>query len=207
VPYEMWFLTPERKAVSVEELIDFVAHFGDGHVAALTEGTTKNWQQIGVTRPDGSWAFDIERCAVPGAKRAGAKEIGYFREELKDVEPAINARWVANYLKRIKTIYTFHCEVGFSSTPTFKLVNDIIESFHQDGPGGILYAELEGWTNEDGQHITWEFTNGVRGKWWMALRRKGGWNVFQMQLGNRKHRAAFKAGEVPAGLESETSSD
>jgi hypothetical protein len=203
----MWFLTPERKAVRANELIDFVAELGDGHTAELTDGSSRNWKQISVSDADGSWAFDLERTVV-GKTGPGAEEIGYFREELEDVEPEVNAQWVADYLRRVKAIYLFRCSVGFSDdAPTFELVNDIIDSFRHDGPGGLLYAELEGWSNENGQHITWEFTGRVTGKWWMALRRDNGWAYFQMELGNRKHRDAFKAGRVPAGLKAETYSD
>ena len=197
----MWFLTPEGKPESSEQLIDFVAELGDGQRAKLMEGSAVNWRRIGVTHADGSWAFDIDRSPVAGTKSAGAREIELFRHGLEGVEPAANVQWVVQYLSGVRTIYTFRCANGLSETPAFGLVNDLIESFQQDGPGGVLYAELEGWSNEDGQHITWEFSERVTGVWWMALRGDGGWNVFQMELGNRNSQRAFRAGEVPAGLE------
>jgi hypothetical protein len=43
----------------------------------------------------------------------------------------------------------------------------------------------------------------VSGLWWLALRREDDWEVFQMDLGNSNHRKAFKAGKVPAGVESQ----
>jgi len=201
VPYHMWFLTPEPEPESCKELIDFVTHLGDGHRAKLATGTAKNWREITVARADDSWAFTLGRCAVEGADSTGAQEIEFFRDELKGAEPAVNVQWVAQYLTRVRTIYTFTCASGFSETSAFGLVNDLIESFQQDGPGGILYAEGEGWSNEDGQHITWEFSDRVTGPWWMAVRADNGWTVYQMELGNREHRRAFKAGAVPAGVE------
>jgi hypothetical protein len=206
VPYYMWFLTPERKAESCPQLIEFVAELGEGQHAKLTEGSSRSWKQISVSHADGSWAFDLNRSVVAKSK-PGAQEIEFFRAGLEDAEPTVNAEWVARYLPRVKTVYTFCCSLGFSDTPTFGLVQDLIESFREDGPGGILYAELEGWSNENGQHITWEFSGRVTGKWWMAIRRDAGWTYFQMELGNRKHRDAFKAGKVPTGVKSETYSD
>ncbi len=37
----------------------------------------------------------------------------------------------------------------------------------------------------------------------MAVLKDGIWFSFQMELGNPKHREAFKRGEVPAGIKSE----
>jgi hypothetical protein len=119
-----------------------------------------------------------------------------------DVEPAVNVQWVMQYLARVKTIYRFRCQTGFSDTSDFELIQDILDSFRNDEPYGVLYAECEGWSNENGHHLTWEFSDRVTGSWWMALCEEDGWRYFQMDLGDRDHRRAFKAGKVPEGLES-----
>ena len=66
--------------------------------------------------------------------------------------------------------------------------------------GGIIQADYEGFTEETGHQILWQFSNSVQGPWWMAVLRDGEWVRFQMELGNRKHRAAFLKGEVPDGV-------
>jgi hypothetical protein len=111
----------------------------------------------------------------------------------------------------VQTVYLFRCS---SSAPdsNLELVREIVDSLRHDdenigGYSGLLYAEGEGWSNEDGHHLTWEFSDRVTGVWWMALRREEGWETFQMDLGNRAHRTAFKTGKVPAGCESRISRD
>ena len=64
----------------------------------------------------------------------------------------------------------------------------------------ILQADGEGFSNEDGYHILWQFSDSVSGKWWMGVLENGKWVHFQMDLGNPQHRSAFLAGEVPAAV-------
>jgi hypothetical protein len=205
VPYNMWYLTPASEAVSYRDLIDFVAELGEGQRAALVSGAPEDWRVITVTFDDGSWSFDLERETVAAGK-PGLDELEFFRAGLDQTEPAVNARWVAEYLTRVQTVYTFRCSIN-APDANLELVREIVDSFRNDEPSGLLYAELEGWSNEYGHHITWEFTEGAKGKWWMGLRREKGWDYFQMELGNRKHREAFRAGRAPAGVEVRTCSD
>jgi hypothetical protein len=65
--------------------------------------------------------------------------------------------------------------------------------------GGILQADNEGFSNEDGYHILWQFDDDVAGEWNMAVKTfLGNWTTFSMDLGNPEHRKAFKSGKVPA---------
>jgi hypothetical protein len=66
--------------------------------------------------------------------------------------------------------------------------------------GGVIQADGEGFSNEDGYHILWQFPDDVTGDWWMAVLKDGEWEAFQMDLGNPAHRAAFKAGRIPNGV-------
>ena len=65
---------------------------------------------------------------------------------------------------------------------------------------GIIQADREGFSDEKGYHILWQFSNSVKRPWWMSVLKDGQWVRFQMDLGNRKHRAAFFRGQVPAGV-------
>lgn len=61
----------------------------------------------------------------------------------------------------------------------------------------IIQADLEGFTNEEGYHILWQFSDPVTGPWWMGVLKNNAWVHFQMDLGNVSHREAFLRGEVP----------
>ena len=204
----MWFLTPASECSPAAEWIDFVREMstdsGDEQQAELVSGKPKDWRQIHVKYPDGSWSFDFERYTVGGSGK-WAEDLDFFRGWLGVVEPAVNTQWLTQYLTRVQTVYMFRCA---SSAPagTLDLVNEIVDSLRHDdenvgGHSGLLYAEGEGWSNEGGQHLTWEFSDRATGLWWMALSCDEGWTVFQVELGNREHRSAFKAGKVPTGVE------
>ncbi len=62
-----------------------------------------------------------------------------------------------------------------------------------------MQADGEGFSNEDGDHVLWQFSEDVSGLWWMAVYREGAWCPFQMDLGNAEHRSAFFEGRVPPG--------
>lgn len=213
--YNMWFLTPASRPLPASEWIEFIATvFGDEEQQAeLVAGKPKDWRQIHVTYSDGSWSFDFERYTVADTTDISkwTDDLDFFRGWAGVVEPGGNAQWVQQYLTRVKTVYMFRCS---NSAPddTLDLVGEIVDSLRHDdenvgGASGLLYAELEGWSNEDGYHITWEFSDRVSGPWAMALRCDEGWQTFQMELGNRKHRKAFCAGKVPAGVKSKSYKD
>lgn len=207
--YNMWFLAPTAEPVSAAELIEYVEAVGEGCRAELSGGVEPDWTQLHLTDPDGGHIAVVERYTVdpPDPKGIGPSEIEFLRERLEDAEPAVNARWVTDYLPRVKTIYLFGCSSGFSERPVeFDLVQGLLDTLRDD-PGGILYAEFEGWSNEDGQHLTWEFSDDVAGTFWMTLRRPDGWAWFEMDLANPDHRRAFRAGEVPTGVVLHTGPD
>ena len=62
-----------------------------------------------------------------------------------------------------------------------------------------MQADREGFSNEDGYHILWQFSESAKGDWWMGVLRDGSWTHFQMDLGNLKQRESFFQGLVPDG--------
>jgi hypothetical protein len=69
----------------------------------------------------------------------------------------------------------------------------------------ILQADNEGFSNEGGYHILWQFNDLVEGNWWMGVLSNGQWKHFEMDLGNRKHRESFLRGQIPDDVKREQS--
>ena len=63
-----------------------------------------------------------------------------------------------------------------------------------------MQADGEGFTNEEGYHIVWQFSDSVSGPWKMGVLQDGVWRHFSMDLGDPDHRAAFLKGTVPDDL-------
>jgi hypothetical protein len=68
--------------------------------------------------------------------------------------------------------------------------------------GAILQSDGEGFSNEAGYTILWQFSDGVTEAWNVGIITPvGQWLNFKMDLGNQAQREAFWRGELPAGAE------
>jgi hypothetical protein len=119
-------------------------------------------------------------------------------DEVSDCKPESAATWLRQYLPRVQVIYAFQLlsgtDVEDGWTPLHRLYNSVWEH-----AGGILQSDGEGFSNEDGHTILWQFSDDVAGKWNMGVLKDGRWVNFQMDLGNKRHRKAFLNGQVPDG--------
>lgn len=191
-------LTPSQTVPSIARIraaLSSNAPLGQLEVEA---GPDEGWTQISVVHESGEVVADIERNSASDGDLI-AEEIEEFREEIKDCEPASAAAWLADYLTNIKTIYAFQLLSGTEADQGWEILGTVKDSIHEQ-VGGIIQADHEGFTEERGFQILWQFSDSVTGPWWMAVLRDGKWIRFQMDLGNRKHRKAFLAGKVPDGV-------
>ena len=144
----------------------------------------------------------IDREPDEAAVRAEAEEMV---AELSRVEPSSGASWVIERLRRARTIYRFTPHHGdFERAMT--ALRAVMWCIQRE-VAGINYAEGEGWSNEDGCLVTWEFDreDGHEGPWHAAvLDPSGGWTTFRMDLGDPAHRRAFREGRLPAGIRLES---
>jgi|688.fasta_scaffold204118_2 hypothetical protein len=191
-------LTPSETVPSIARIraaLSSNAPLGQLEVEA---GPDEGWTQISVVHESGEVVADIERNSASDGDLI-AEEIEEFREEIEDCEPASAAAWLADYLTNIKTIYAFQLLSGTEADQGWEILGTVKDSIHAQ-VGGIIQADHEGFTEERGFQILWQFSDSVTGPWWMAVLRDGKWIRFQMDLGNRKHRKAFLAGKVPDGV-------
>ncbi len=63
----------------------------------------------------------------------------------------------------------------------------------------VPQADGEGFCNEEGFTILWQFGDDANGKWNMGVLKDRRWVHFEMDLGNEQHRKAFLGGQVPDG--------
>jgi len=162
----------------------------------LMEGTEREWDSL-LTTGAGVDYFVVERNPV-ARSTLGAEEIREFLEEIVTCQPKSAVKWLQDFLPRVKTIYAFQF-IDVDSGQGRRLFDEI-RSVLQGDARAIIQADYEGFSEESGCHILWQFSSSVKGSWEMAVRKNGRWVRFQMELGNRKHRLAFKKGEVPEGV-------
>lgn len=197
--YYIRILTPSEKVPSLAKIRTFLAKAKLAATLSVETGTNDDWTQVLLAHKDGPEIADIERNAA-SSNDLVSEEIEEFLEEIADCKPASAVAWLAEYLPKVKTIYAFQLLSGTDVKNGWAILGGVKESIF-GRVGGILQADAEGFTDEDGYHILWQFSDSVKGPWWMGVLKDGEWIHFQMNLGNKKHRAAFFRGEVPDGVE------
>jgi hypothetical protein len=167
-------------------------------VSAGDEGA---WIQIVASHAEGTEICVIERNpVVPG--ELGSAELKEFIEDIQGCVPVAAVEWLGEYLPRVKTIYAFQIlHKGADQEGGWQAIHSLQGEIWAI-TRGILQADYEGFSNEEGYHILRQFSDRVNGLWNMAVRGPDGtWIPFEMDLANEKQREEFKAGKVPSGAE------
>jgi hypothetical protein len=160
--------------------------------------TADNWTVINVANSDGDDLMQIERNPFVDGE-LGKEELEEFRELIQDFKPTSAVKWLDKYFDNIKVIYAFQLLNASMDDKNFPIVGSI-KSTIWDKTGGILQADNEGFSNDKGYHILWQFVDDVTGEWNMAIRNFfGNWTNFRMDLGDQKQREEFWEGKVPKG--------
>lgn len=191
-------LTTGENCIPVSEIRNALAK---EHLSARIEvedGDETVWEQIVLMHADGTEIAAIERNPIT-EDSLGAEEIEEFCEELDDAKPETGAEWLRSYFPKVKCIYAFQHLSGSEKENGFEILSTAKNALWAAAPA-IMQADGEGFSNEDGYCILWQFSEEVDGTWWMGLLKNGSWVHFEMDLGNDVHRSAFFQGEVPAGV-------
>jgi hypothetical protein len=170
------------------------------HHARLTldGGTEGDWSRILLEHADGTYIALIERNPVqPGS--LAEEELQEFSAEIEDCRPASGRDWLRQFLPRVRCIYACQLLGGTDHKNGWQIFGRMKDAIWSFAPA-INQADGEGFSNEDGYHILWQFSETVTGPWWMAVLVDGKWHRFEMNLGNPVHRAAFLAGKIPLGV-------
>jgi hypothetical protein len=155
------------------------------------------WEQLILTHKSGQEIAVIEKNPVLEGL-LGADELQEFIDEIPDYKPESAATWLQQYLPGVKVIYAFQLLNGTNVedgwTPLHRLYDAVWKHV-----GGIFQSDGEGFSDEDGYTILWQFSSSVTGKWNMGVLKDGRWIHFEMDLGSEQHRKAFLSGQLPDG--------
>ena len=154
------------------------------------------WTVVDVMNDKGDVLAQIERNPVIKGE-VGPEEVDELREEIHYEKPASAVEWLEKYFARIKVIYAIQMlEAGFKDG-NFEILSSIKTTIWSK-TGGILQADNEGFSNEDGDQILWQFSDTVEGEWDCAVRSFWGkWKRFRMDLGDIQQRKEFQLGKIP----------
>ena len=159
------------------------------------DGDSSDWTQLSLSHTDGREIATIERNLVQSGS-LGADELAEFADEVAGCKPANAAKWLLDYFQRVRCIYAFQLLGGTDHKNGWKILGAVKNCIWSFAPS-IIQADNEGFTNEEGYHILWQFSDSATGDWWMGVLKDGQWTHFQMDLGDRTQRESFFHGRVP----------
>ncbi len=198
MPYYTRVLTKDEEFPSFEELAEFIRAAHPDYRLTLESGEEDEWESLLLSSNDEVEVAVLERNPVFDGS-TGQDEIADFLEDLQDCKPESGVEWLTGYLTEVKTIYAFQHLQGAEMVDGGNALHALRSHLWERGDS-IIQADGEGFTNEEGFHIVWQFSDSVSGPWNMGVWKDDLWHHFKMDLGDPDHRAAFLAGEVPDDL-------
>lgn len=183
---------------ALDELAQFIRAEHPGFKLTIEDGAEEEWESLLLSSNDDVEVAVIERNPV-AVGSVGQDEIAEFIEDTRDCKPESGVQWLADYLAEVKTVYAFQHLQGSDIEDGGNALHALRSAIWERGDA-IIQADGEGFTNEDGYHIVWQFSDSVSGPWNMAVLQEETWHHFRMDLGDPDHRAAFLRGEVPDDL-------
>lgn len=200
MPYYTRVLSKDEEFPTLDELAQFIR---DGHPyfrLTLESGEEENWESLLLSSNDEVEVAVLERNPV-FVGSLGQDEAAEFIDDIQDCKPRSGVQWLEDYLDSVKTVYSFQHLQGAETVGGGNALHALRSKLWERGDA-ILQADGEGFTNEEGYHIVWQFSDSVSGPWKMAVLQDGVWRQFSMDLGDPDHRAAFMKGMVPDDLTS-----
>lgn len=193
-------LSRDEEFPPLDELAQFIQAEQPQFKLTLESGTAEEWESLLLSGIDEVEVAVIERNPVFDGS-VGQDEIADFVEEIQDCKPNSGVQWLEDYLSSVRTVYAFQHLQGSETVDGSNALHALRSKLWERGDA-ILQADNEGFTNEEGYHIVWQFSDSVSGAWNMGVIQDGVWRHFSMDLGDPDHRAAFLRGSVPDDLTS-----
>jgi len=198
VGYYTRVLSKDGEFPSLDELAQRLHADHRDYRLTVEEGSEEEWESLLLSGTDGVEVAVLERNPVFDGS-VGQDEISDFLEDLYEAKPESNVEWLTEYLEEIKTIYAFQHLQGAETVEGSNALHALRTALWERGEA-IQQADHEGFTNEEGYHIVWQFSDSVSGPWNMAVLQDETWLHFTMDLGDPDHRAAFLSGEAPSDV-------
>jgi hypothetical protein len=191
-------LSKDEEFPAFDELAQLIRDTHPDYKLTIESGDEEGWESLLLVGNDEVEVAVIERNPVSNGS-TGQDEIADFLEDIQDCKPASGVEWLTEYLAEVKTVYAFQHLQGAETEEGGNALHALRSALWERGDA-IIQADGEGFTNEEGYHIVWQFSDSVSGPWNMGVLQDGTWHHFKMDLGDPGHRAAFLEGEVPDDL-------
>ena len=195
--YYIRVLGTQDRDISINDLQEALQKAGlTASLQLDPDETARQCTMINVENDHGQPLAQIERNPVVEGE-LGQEELDEFRELIREEQPQSAVQWLTGYFDRVKVIYAFQLLSGALEGNNYDIISTLRTAIWEK-TGGILQADNEGFSNEEGYHILWQYAETVTGDLYAAvLNASGAWEKFRMDLGDHFQRMAFQGGSVP----------
>jgi len=152
-------LSKDEEFASFEDLAQSIRAEHPEYKLTIEEGSEEGWETLLLSGNDGVEVALIERNPVSDGS-AGQDEVADFIEDIRDCKPDSGVEWLEEYLRSVKTVYAFQHLQGAETEEGGAALHALRSALWERGDA-IIQADSEGFTNEDGYHIVWQFSDSV----------------------------------------------
>jgi hypothetical protein len=142
----------------------------------------ETWSVLDVEAPNGSKLAQIEKNFIFKGCLAQL-ELEEFRVLIREHQPLSAVEWLDHYFGRIKVVYAFRVLDAALIDFNLEIVHALKRAIWGKS-GGLLQHDLEGFSNDEGYHILWQFPDDISGDKYCAVLENGVWVKFRMDLGD-----------------------
>ncbi len=197
----MRFFGLKNKPISVDDVAGWLqTALIDGSIESEEEDYPGSWTTLTLFLTDDQPVVEIEKfCLETG--NLGDKIQDTVRELLDDknhVRPVSAVKWLCQFMSRVKVIYEFRPMLAIQTDEGWELFNEVWTNL-RESLSGIVHLDDEGFTNEDGAQITWEYPGEETGDLKVAVLNEKGeaWIEYTINLANQEQKELFMAGKAP----------
>lgn len=187
-------LSKDAEFPPFDELAEFIRSNHPDYKLTVEEGSEEEWESLLLSGND-----EVEVAVLDRNPVYDEHDVSDLIEETRDCKPQTGVVWLHEFLAEVKNIYEFQHLQGSETEDGGNVLHALRSHLWERGES-ILQADNEGFTNEEGFHIIWQFSDSVSGSWNMGVLQDGTWQHFKMDLGDPEHREAFLSGEMPGDL-------
>jgi hypothetical protein len=197
--YYIRVLGTQDPDIHIDTIVEALDKEGfDARFGLHNDETPEKWSFFELKNEKAKVLAIVERSPVKEGE-IGKEELDEFRETILQFQPLSAAKWLNAFFDRVKVIYAFELKPAGMDGDNYHIITTT-QSAIWEQVKGILQADDEGFSNEEGYHILWQFTGEAEGTWNCAvLNHEGQWENFAMDLGDKKQEKAFKEGVIPTG--------
>jgi hypothetical protein len=197
----MRFFGLQDKPISVDTIAGWLqTAMIDGELESEEEDYPGSWSTLTLFLDSGEPVVEIEKFSLEEETLVDAIQdtVRQLLDDKNPVRPASAVKWLCQFMTRVKVVYEFRPMQAIKTDEGWEIFNEVWTNL-REALQGIVHLDDEGFTNEDGVQITWEYPGEETGDLKVAVLNDRGeeWIEYTMNLANQEHKALFLAGKAP----------